>query len=58
MRRDPVEEAVGNFFAAWVTASAGYFSVAEEGFSVRYPSPPTLRIGDRVRLANGRLERE
>lgn len=27
-------------------------------FSVRYPSPPTLRIGDRVRLANGRLERE
>ena len=27
-------------------------------FSVRYPSPPTLRIGDRVRLANGRLERD
>ncbi len=27
-------------------------------FSVRYPSPPTLRVGDRVRLANGRLERE
>lgn len=26
--------------------------------SVRYPSPPTLHIGDRVRLANGRLERE
>lgn len=27
-------------------------------FSVRYPAPPSLRIGDRVRLANGRLERE
>lgn len=27
-------------------------------FSVRYQSPPTLRLGDRVRLANGRLERE
>ncbi len=27
-------------------------------FSVRYHSPPTLRLGDRVRLANGRLERE
>lgn len=27
-------------------------------FTVRYPSPPTLRVGDRVRLANGRLERE
>ena len=26
--------------------------------SVRYPGPPTLRVGDRVRLANGRLERE
>ena len=26
--------------------------------TVRYPSPPSLRIGDRVRLANGQLVRE